>query len=57
MNPPPNLIKKNSFQSSPKEPYNNQIKTSNISLGGSFSINDGFSVILGTNNNQFAHSR
>ena len=56
MNPPPNLLKKSSFkETSPN--VGNQIKTSNISLGGSFSINDGFSVILGTGNNQFAHSR
>ena len=62
MNPPPNLIKKNSFHS-PKgsnDPAISSIqnRNSNISMGGSFSLYDGFSAIMGGGgNNNFGHSR
>lgn len=63
MNPPPNLLKKNPSVQSTKvndasPPQGIQHKTSNISIGGSFTINDNLSMIIGSNNNNpFVHSR
>lgn len=62
MNPPPNLLKKSSFQSpknnDPSPTSNIPNRNSNISMAGSFSLYDGYSAIMGPGqNNPFAHSR